>query len=242
MTITEFQFPLILEIFATITWAVSGAIVARARGFDFMGVLIISIVASTGGGMLRDGLFLQRTPVMITTPMYIIIPVGAMVVISLFGGVWEHLPWWDKLVNVIDAFGTPAFALLGFQLSLLAGIPFVGAVFIGLLNGVSGGVLRDILVGTVPQIFRPGQLYGVIVISITFLYAGLLSMGIMNSDAAAWIAILVAFTLRLLVIKFKWQTQPVREVRMERKLAQLYRTVTKDQNESPAETQTPPQE
>jgi uncharacterized membrane protein YeiH len=223
MPVTAFQFPLVLEIFATIAWSVSGAIVARARGFDFMGVLIIAIIASTGGGMLRDGLFLQRTPVMVTTPMYIIIPVGAMIVISLFGGVWEHLAWWDKLVNIIDAFGTPAFALLGFQLSVLAGIPIIGAIFIGLLNGISGGVLRDVLVGDVPQIFRPGQLYGIIVLAITVFYWGLLSIGSLNSDTAAWIAILVAFALRLLVIKFKWQTQPVRDVRLERKLARLYR-------------------
>jgi uncharacterized membrane protein YeiH len=235
MPVTTFQFPFILEVFATITWAVSGAIVARARGFDFMGVLIISIVASTGGGMLRDGLFLQRTPVMVTTPMYILIPVGAMFVISLFGGVWENLPWWDKLVNVIDAFGTPAFALLGFQLSLLAGIPFAGAIFIGLLNGISGGVLRDILVGDVPQMFRPGQLYGIIVIAITILYWGLINMASLQSDVAAWIAILVAFTLRLMVLKYKWQTQPVMEVRLERKLAQLHRggrnAETPDQSE-----------
>ena len=235
MPVTTFQFPIILEVFATITWAVSGAIVARARGFDFMGVLVISIVASTGGGLLRDGLFLQRTPVMVTTPMYIIIPFFAMIVISLFGGVWEHLAWWDKLVNIIDAFGTPAFALLGFQLSVLAGIPLIGAVFIGLLNGISGGVLRDVLVGDVPQIFRPGQLYGIIVIAITFFYWLLLRIGNLNSDLAAWIAILVAFTLRLLVIKFKWQTQPVREVRLERKLARLYQRGAKPEDQSEEE-------
>ena len=216
ISVTAFQFPQLLEIMATITWAISGAIVARARGFDFMGVFIISVVASTGGGLLRDGLFLQRTPVMVTTPMYILIPVGAMIVITLFGGVWEHLPWWDKLVNVIDAFGTPAFALLGFQLSLLANIPFIGAVFIGLLNGISGGVLRDILVGTVPQFFRPGQLYGIIVIGITLLYSLFLMFGKMSSDSAAWMAIVIAFILRLLVIKFRWETPPVYELGIDR--------------------------
>ena len=235
MPVTTFQFPLFLEVFATITWAVSGAIVARARGFDFMGVLVISILASTGGGLRRDGLFLQRTPVMVTTPMYIIIPLGAMIVISLFGGLWEHLTWWDKLVNIIDAFGTPAFALLGFQLSFLAGIPFIGAVFVGLINGISGGVLRDVLVGDVPQIFRPGQLYGIIVITIIVFYWMLINSGLFSSDTAAWIAILVAFTLRLLVIKYKWQTQPVREVRLEQKLARLYHRGAKETDQSEVE-------
>ena len=226
MSIEEFQFPIAMEVAAVIAWAASGAIVARARGFDFMGVFIISIVASAGGGMLRDGIFLQRTPVLVTNPLYLGIPFGAMIIISLFGGLWERLPWWDKLVNIIDAFGTPAFALLGFQLALLHGIPFVGALFIGLLNGVAGGIIRDVLVGDVPQFFRPGQLFGSIAIGITFLYFGLLVYGRMNSDAAAWIAIFVAVILRWLVIRFKWQTQPVNQWHLDRSLARLPREVS----------------
>ncbi|MEZ4517976.1 MAG: TRIC cation channel family protein [Chloroflexota bacterium] len=81
-------------------------------------------------------------------------------IIVLFGSLWEDLTWWPLLVSAIDAFGQPAFALLGFQLSILAGIPFLGALFVGLLNGISGGILRDVLVGDVPQFFRPGQLSG----------------------------------------------------------------------------------
>lgn len=221
MPVEEFQFPLVMEVMATIAWAVSGAIVARARGFDFMGVFIISIVASTGGGLLRDGLFLQRTPVLVTNPLYLMVPFGAMIVISLFGGLWEQLSWWDKLVNIIDAFGTPAFALLGFQIALLSGIPFYGALFIGLLNGVSGGILRDVLVGDVPRLFRPGLLSGSIAIASTLLYFGLLVYSKVNSDAAAWIAIFVAVVLRLLVIQFNWQTQPVNQWHLEKGLSKL---------------------
>ncbi len=132
MNVTAFEFPLVLDIIATIAWATSGAIVARARGFDYMGVIIIAVVSATGGGLLRDGLFLNRTPVMVTTPMYLAVPVICAVVITLFGSLWEHLPWWPLIVNSIDAVGTPAFGLLGFQLSIIAGIPFLGAVFIGL--------------------------------------------------------------------------------------------------------------
>jgi len=226
MPIEEFQFPLTIEVIAIIAWAVSGAIVARAREFDFMGVFIISIVASAGGGLLRDGLFLQRTPVLVTNPLYLIIPFGVMIVISLFGDLWERLDWWDKLVNIIDAFGTPAFALLGFQLALLSGIPFIGSLFIGLLNGVAGGIMRDVLVGDVPQLFRPGQLFGTIAIASTLLYFGLLVYGRVDSDTAAWIAIIVAVILRWLVIRFKWQTQAVNEWHLERGLARLPKEVS----------------
>ena len=101
MPIEEFQFPMVMEVMAVIAWTVSGAIVARARGFDFMGVFIIAVVASTGGGLLRDGLFLQHTPVVVTNPLYLVAPFVAMIVISLFGGLWGRLMWWDKLVSII---------------------------------------------------------------------------------------------------------------------------------------------
>jgi uncharacterized membrane protein YeiH len=223
MPIEAFQFPLIMEILATIAWAVSGAIVARARGFDFMGVFVIAVIASTGGGMLRDGLFLQRTPVMLITPLYLIIAFLAMIVISLFGGLWARLPWWNRLVNVIDAFGTPAFTLLGFQLSLLAGIPFTGALFVGLINGVAGGILRDVLVGDVPQLFRPGQFNGTIAILATLIYYVLLMRVAIpiSSDAAAWSALIFAAALRLLFIRRNWRSTPVSDWRMELTLARL---------------------
>jgi uncharacterized membrane protein YeiH len=216
-----------MEVLAAVAWAISGAIVARGRGFDFMGVFIIAIVASTGGGLLRDGLFLQRTPVLVTNPLYLVVPFLAMVVISLFGGIWERLVWWDKLVNVIDAIGTPAFALLGFQLSILSGVPFVGALFIGLDNGVAGGILRDVLVGEVPQLFRPGQYTGTIAIAALLLYSALLSYANVDSNAAAWVSLLVAAVLRLLVINFNWQTQAVNEWRVEKELARLPREAAK---------------
>ena len=91
--VTEFQFPDSLAFLATVSWAVTGAIVARKRGFDFTGVFTLALISTTGGGLIRDGIFLQRTPVMLTDIQYIIIPFCVMVVISLFGSYWEHLRW-----------------------------------------------------------------------------------------------------------------------------------------------------
>lgn len=227
MPITEFQLPWIMELVAIIAWATSGAIVARVRGFDFMGVFFIAIISATGGGLLRDGLFLQRTPVMLTTPLYLIVPFIVMVIVSLFGGALEKNRWWPKLVNIIDALGTPAFALLGFQLALLSGITLVGAVFVGLINGVAGGILRDVLVGDTPQIFRPGQYSGSIVLISIALYYVLIRFVEMDSDPAAWIALLVGATTRLLVIRLNWRSQPVSDWHMEQALARLPSTMTR---------------
>ena len=73
LDITTYEFPYILEVLATIAWATSGALVARACGFDFMGVFIIALVSTTAGGLIRDGIFLQRIPVMLTDPLYLVL-------------------------------------------------------------------------------------------------------------------------------------------------------------------------
>ncbi|HMK09856.1 MAG TPA: TRIC cation channel family protein [Anaerolineales bacterium] len=222
MAVETFQFPLFLEVIATIAWAVSGAIVARARNFDFTGVFVISVLAATGGGLIRDGIFLQRIPVMVTQPIYLVLPLLATLAISVFGRQWQRFEVWDTLVNGIDALGTPAFALIGFQLSLLAGIPVAGAMFIGLLNGAAGGILRDVMVGDVPRFFRPGQYSSFILIGALALYLALLAAGL-QSDTAAWASILLASVTRLLVLRFNWQTRPVSEWDVERTLTNLPR-------------------
>jgi uncharacterized membrane protein YeiH len=201
-------FPPFLEVIATIAWAVSGAIVARGRNFDFTGVFVIAVVSATGGGLIRDGVFLQRIPVMLTQPIYLVLPLAAAAVISVFGRRWERFEVWDTLVNGIDALGTPAYALIGFQLSVLAGVPLLGAAFVGMVNGAAGGILRDVLVGDIPRFFRPGQHSSLILIGSLVLYAGLLTADV-ESDRAAWVAIVVAAIARLLVIRFTWQTRPV---------------------------------
>jgi uncharacterized membrane protein YeiH len=209
--VTEFQFPNSLAFLATVCWAVTGAIVARQRGFDFTGVFTLALISTTGGGLIRDGIFLQRTPVMLTEIQYIIIPFCVMVIISLFGNYWERLRWWDRIVNIIDAVGTPAYALIGFQLALLAGIPLAGAMLVGLVNGVAGGVLRDVLVGDVPQMFRPGQLYAGILIAGLLIYLGLLRTNSISSDGAAWVSISLVAIIRWLVIHYNWRTFAVNE-------------------------------
>jgi uncharacterized membrane protein YeiH len=237
--IERFQFPLTLEVIATLAWAVSGAIVARTHDFDFTGVFVIAVLASTGGGLLRDGIFLQVIPAVMTQPYFLLLGLLGALLISLFGRQWERLDWWDVMVNMIDAIGTPAYALIGFQLSLLAGIPLVGALFIALVNGVAGGILRDVLVGEVPRFLRPGQHSTIILIAALFLYVGLIWARV-DSNSAAWIVIGVAAVARWLVIRFNWQTQPVSQWAAGEKITGLPNTFTRGLRRSGAERPSTP--
>ena len=159
MAAADFQVPILFDYVATFTWAVSGAIVAIRRRFDIVGVFVVALLSAIGGGLLRDAVFLDRVPVFLTNPAYLSL---------IIGGDRHHRglhrpadaiirPRRQKGVDVIDALGTPAFAVFGMQLAEDHGLPLVAILFVGVTNGVAGGMLRDVVVREVPALMRPGQ-------------------------------------------------------------------------------------
>src|SRR5215831_1905732 len=128
MTAAEFQVPIGFDYVATFTWAVSGAIVAIRRRFDIVGVFVVSLLAALGGGLLRDALFLNRTPLFLLNPAYLSLVAGATLSTAFFGRFLRNLigpETVQKIVDYIDALGTPAFAVFGMQLAQNAGLPVI---------------------------------------------------------------------------------------------------------------------
>ena len=208
----EFAVPPLFDYLAVYVWAVSGAIVGARKGFDMMGVAVVAIVSSVGGGMLRDGVFLQRTPLVLTDWVYlplILTATAVVVFIKRRHGRVKHPEATDRLVNVIDALGTPAYAVIGMQLAMGYGLPLSGVLFIGIVNGVGGGLLRDVLVRDVPELFKPGQFSALVVLVACGLFIAMVSgLGIPNF-VAAFVTIVVSCTARLLIIRFNWRSRPV---------------------------------
>ena len=128
---TEFHVPAYFDYLATFSWALSGAIVALRKRCDIVGVFVLALLTSVGGSILRDGIFLQRTPPVLTDPVYLPLITLATLFIALLHQRIAHLQVVDKLVSTIDAIGTPAFAVVGMQLALDAGIPLPGVVLVG---------------------------------------------------------------------------------------------------------------
>ena len=214
MTDTDFQVPILFDYVATFTWAVSGAVVAIRRRFDIVGVFVVSLLAAIGGGLLRDALFLNRAPVFLLNPAYLSLIAGATVVTSVFARYLRRLIGPDtvqKIVDYIDALGTPAFAVFGMQLARDAGLPLVAIVFVGVANGVAGGILRDIVVREVPALMRPGQFAALTLLAASGIYL-LLTMRLdMAPPHAGWITVGAFFVARVLTIRFNWRTSPVWE-------------------------------
>jgi len=205
----EFLVPPVINWVATFLWATSGGIVAIRKRLDVVGVFVLALLSAMGGGIIRDGLFLHRTPVAVQDPYYLFVVVFATLVIVALGRYLLQFRYWGELVGLIDAIATPGFAIVGMQLALAAGISLPGVVFIGAINGVGGGVLRDLMVGDVPTLLQPGQLYGLIVGFCCVQFILLTLQLNIDPALAGWITIGTFFLIRFLAIHFDWRTSPV---------------------------------
>jgi uncharacterized membrane protein YeiH len=214
MPATEFQVPVLFDYVATFTWAVSGAIVAIRKRLDITGVFIVALLAALGGGLLRDALFLNRTPVFLVNPVYLILVFSATIITSVFARYLRNLigpVTIQKIVDYIDALGTPAFAVFGMQLAENAGLPLVAMIFVGVSNGVAGGLLRDVVVREIPALMRPGQYASITLFAACGVYLLLTLQAQVSPTQAAWITVATFFIARVLTIRFNWQTRSVWE-------------------------------
>lgn len=214
MTETAFQVPIAFDYVATFAWAASGSIVAIRKRFDITGLFVVSLLAAIGGGLLRDAMFLNRMPVFLLDPAYLSLIAGATIVTTVFARHLRNLVEPDtvqKIVDYIDALGTPAFAVFGMQLAENAGLPPSAVVFVGVVNGVAGGLLRDIVVRAVPALLRPGQFASLTLLAACGVYLGLTLHAGMVPTQVAWITVGLFFVVRVLTIHFNWRTRSVWE-------------------------------
>lgn len=209
MVYPEFQVPQLFDYFATFLWAVSGAIVGLHKRYDFAGVLVIALVAATGGSLLRDGIFLHRRPPVLSDGYYIPLIIAATAFVSLYRRRITQMSLIDRVIEVIDALGVPAFAVIGMQLSIRAGIPAPGVVLIGVINGFGGGLLRDLLVGSPPYALRPGTLNVSAAIFVCILFVVLVKVLGIERNLSGWTVIALFFVVRMLSIRYDWRTKPI---------------------------------
>jgi len=203
----SFDLPIFFDLGATFAFALTGALAAIKRHYDIVGVLALALVSGIGGGLIRDGIFLQSglTP-LLTTPAYIY-AITAATVSGLF--FQQHIHRFTRLIAWVDALGLGAYAVFGVQKALNAGLPAAAAVLIGVINAVGGGLLRDVLTREEPLVFKPGQFYllTALVGAVTFICAGVYLA--LTATQAALLAMALTFLFRSVTIAFNWRTAPV---------------------------------
>ena len=197
-----------LNLVGIFVFAISGAVSGIKRKTDIVGVLMLSFAAAACGGIVRDILIGDVPPENISTWEPLVVSLTAGLLTFFFFPVVDRL---NNPVLVFDAFGLGLFTVTGTSKALAFGIMPVWAVLLGMVTGVGGGMLRDMLVARVPIIMR-GEIYataalagGAIVVLGTYI-PGLPPEAHMLAGAA------VCTGIRLLALRFGWQL-PARNIR-----------------------------
>ncbi len=143
---------LLLDHIGVFIAAVTGVLAARGKRVDLFGILVLALVTAFGGGTTRD-LLVGDTPVFwLRGPWLLLNATGAAVLTFLVGRQWV-LPGGALLIA--DAFALAAFTMIGTQKGIVMQFSAPVAVLLGVITGVAGGILRDVLTGEVPLVFRP---------------------------------------------------------------------------------------
>ncbi len=141
-----------LEHFGIAVAALTGVLAARGRRVDLFGVVVLAMVTALGGGTLRD-LLMGDTPVLwVRRPEFLLNAVGVAVA-GFFFARHRHPP--RTALQVADAFALALFSIIGAKKALALDFSPSVAVAMGVITGVAGGILRDVLVGEIPLVFRP---------------------------------------------------------------------------------------
>jgi uncharacterized membrane protein YeiH len=145
----------VLDLVGIFVFAISGGLVAVRKELDIFGVLVLAGITGLGGGFLRDVLIGAVPPAALADWRYLIVPVVAGLVTF-----WFHpaLGRRERLVNVFDAAGLGLFCVTGALKALAFGLGPLPAALMGMLTGIGGGIVRDLLAGRVPVVLR-GELY-----------------------------------------------------------------------------------
>ncbi len=203
---------LFLEIIGTIAFAVSGAMVGLSKKMDIFGVAVLGTVTAIGGGVIRDIVLGLTPPATFQNPVYALVAISVSIIIfipAVRRFLFKKHGIYEKTMLFMDSLGLGIFTAVGIEIACLAGHKGVFLlVFVGMITGIGGGVLRDVLSGNTPYIFikhfyASASLIGAAVFILLWNFSG-------QSAAVIGCAFIVT-TLRLLAAKFRWSLPKAKE-------------------------------
>lgn len=196
----------VLEMLGTVAFAVSGALTAMHRRMDLLGVIVLGVVTAVGGGIIRDILLGITPPLAFRDPTAVMVAIVTSVVL-FFPWVRRHLMHnqrlFDTVLLIMDSVGLGIFTVMGIwnALDFSPERSTFLLVFVGVMTGVGGGVLRDILAGNTPYIFVK-HVYACASILGAILCA--LLWRVVPSYLAMLAGVLAVLIIRLLSAYFHW--------------------------------------
>jgi uncharacterized membrane protein YeiH len=194
----------IMEYAGTIAFAISGALAAGRKKMDYVGVVILGSIVSVGGGTTRD-LIIGDVPVFwINDPIFII--VGALTALATIPlaktGTLDQLRRL-RVIRLSDAAGMALFVVTGTNVALAAGAGALAAAIVGVISGVGGGIIRDLLANETPDVLVGGQFYASAAFVGALSYVLLLQLPI-SELLVFWIPVALIFGIRTASLYYGW--------------------------------------
>ena len=232
---------IILDIIGTMAFAVSGAFVAIKVRFDIFGVLVIGCLTAVGGGITRD-MLIGATPPAVFSKWYILaIAVLTSLVVFLIAYVNrkkfdETRSKIESANNLFDAIGLGAFSVAGTEVAFVNGLSnnVILAVTLGVLTGVGGGVLRDVLTETQPYIFKK-HVYALASMSGAIVYY-VMRLFVVGTLLPSVVGMVLVVTLRLLASKYKWSLPKIKLINESGESMKFHRRETAHEETAYSET------
>lgn len=208
---TDFQILPVLDMLALMLFAITGAFTAAKRGYDWIGTMAIALVTGAGGGLMRD-ILLNIRPVLLMHEPYLWGILVALFLSTHFCRVLAKMQW---AFFVADGLGLAMYSVIGTQKALNHGLGGTAAVLIGTLNAVGGSIIRDVLTQQELSLLKPGQWYAGIAIGASTVFCLISRAELLPPAVAGLLVIVVAFAVRIYVVRNDIQTKPFQPIGFE---------------------------
>ncbi len=208
MEIAEFVL-YITELMGTVAFALAGSMMAVRKDLDLLGIVVLGVTNAVGGGALRDIVLGNVPPIMFQNSTYVQAAFLTALALFLFlYFVGNRLQKYGALYTLVvffaDSIGLGVFATAGVRTALAAGFgdqTFL-VLFVGVINGVGGGILRDIMANEIPMVLKR-RIYAVAALAGAWIYYIMVSCGISNL-LATYVSVASVIAIRMMAAHFGW--------------------------------------
>ncbi len=197
---------LIFELIGTVAFAVSGAMVALSKKMDIFGVAVLGLVTAVGGGVIRDLVLGITPPATFQNPIYASVAILVSVIVfipSVRRFLYENPEAYEKTMLFMDSVGLGVFTVMGIETAYLSNNShsIFLLIFVGVITGVGGGMIRDVLAQTTPAIlvkhfYASASIIGAVIC--------ILLWNIFGQSAAIFGGAFSVVVLRFLAAKYHW--------------------------------------
>ncbi|MBO5247765.1 MAG: trimeric intracellular cation channel family protein [Clostridia bacterium] len=204
----------ILECIGTVAFAITGVLVAVEARLDFFGVCLVGCITAVGGGILRDVVLGITPPLVFDNLVMILIALGISIAVFFLlyvkSGIYRKKSKIVHVNNIFDSVGLGVFSVMGAEVACNYGFQenLLLVVVAGVLTGIGGGMMRDVLTKNIPFVLRKhiyavASLVGILVFWLLRKYTG-------NLTVASAVGVLLVVAIRILASTFRWSLPKVK--------------------------------